>query len=116
MSDPQISSQMMWVPDKKDVWRLSSVLSLTSSTVTIPTTGNESPASSQFASPPRPSSTTLSLKDVHVWDPSHAVLLDDMAKINDLHEAKGYWPIGMNDRIVRLIRAIEAAHGIKGEA
>jgi len=34
-------------------------------------------------------------------------------EINALPEAKGYWPIGMNDRIVRLIRAVEAAHGIK---
>lgn len=34
-------------------------------------------------------------------------------EINALPEAKGYWPIGMNDRIVRLIRAIEAAHNIK---
>ena len=34
-------------------------------------------------------------------------------EINALPEAKGYWPIGMNDRILRLIRAAEAAHGIK---
>jgi hypothetical protein len=33
--------------------------------------------------------------------------------INTLPEAKGHWPIGMNDRIVRLIRAVEAAHNIK---
>ena len=34
-------------------------------------------------------------------------------EINAMPEAKGYWPMGMNDRIVRLIRAIEQAHGIK---
>ena len=33
-------------------------------------------------------------------------------EINALPEAKGYWPMGMNDRIVRLIRAVERAHGI----
>ena len=34
-------------------------------------------------------------------------------EINALPEAKGHWPIGMNDRIVRLIRAVESAHGIR---
>jgi hypothetical protein len=39
-----------------------------------------------------------------------------MKQINDLPEAQGHWPMGLNDRIVRLIRAIEAAHGIKDKS
>ena len=34
-------------------------------------------------------------------------------EINAMPEAQGRWPIGMNNRIVRLIRAVEAAHNIK---
>jgi len=37
-------------------------------------------------------------------------------EVNAMPEAQGGWPMGMNDRIVRLIRAVEAAHGIKVEA
>ena len=36
-------------------------------------------------------------------------------QINALPEAGGWWPYAMNDRIIRLIRAVERAHGI-GEA
>jgi hypothetical protein len=35
-----------------------------------------------------------------------------MKEINAMPEAQGRWPIGINDRIVRLIRAVEAAHNI----
>lgn len=34
-------------------------------------------------------------------------------EINAMPEAQGRWPIGMNGRIVRLIRAVEAVHNIK---
>jgi hypothetical protein len=43
--------------------------------------------------------------------PQRKPLTDE--EIDALPEANGYWPIGMNDRILRLIRAAEAAHGIK---
>ena len=34
-------------------------------------------------------------------------------EINALPEAGGWWPFAQNDRIMRLIRAIERAHGVK---
>lgn len=37
------------------------------------------------------------------------------AQINKLPEARGWWPCSLNDRIFRLIRAVEHAHGITGE-
>lgn len=35
-----------------------------------------------------------------------------MQQINALPEASGWWPMSMNDRIMRLIRAVERIHGI----
>lgn len=35
-----------------------------------------------------------------------------IGEINDLPEAAGPWPMGLNNRIMALIRAVERAHGI----
>ena len=50
---------------------------------------------------------TARLEAALAAQPTPAYVPLTIADINALPEAQGWWPMGMNDRIMRLIRAVE---------
>ncbi|CAM9256746.1 unnamed protein product, partial [Phaeothamnion confervicola] len=73
--DPDAISHV-WVPDKKEVWRLAAIEKSVAAAgyVKVRLPGGGEPFEVPRA-------------DTRVWDPSHQMYLEDAAKLNNLHEA-----------------------------